>query len=86
MSTTPRYDAALADELNVANPQELHRAHERTLLALLEVEQELAQVRRLLAHAVAEADGWHDDSRGGPITDDPLMNEARAAIAKEGAK
>jgi hypothetical protein len=39
---------------------------------------EVATLRRLLAHAVAEADGWHDDARGGPITGDAVMDEARA--------
>lgn len=34
----------------------------------------------LLAHAVKEADGWHDDSRGGPIEGDAIMDAARAAI------
>lgn len=36
----------------------------------------------LLAHAVQEADGWHDDSRGGPIEDDPLIDLARAVLVK----
>ena len=35
----------------------------------------------LLAHAVQQADGWHDEARGGPITEDPLMDEARAFLA-----
>lgn len=35
----------------------------------------------LLAHAVKEADGWHDDSHGGQIEDDQLMDEARALVA-----
>lgn len=44
--------------------------------------QEKAQARllELLAHAVEEADGWHDDTHGGPIEGDPLMDEARALI------
>lgn len=37
----------------------------------------------LLAHAVKEADGWHDDSHGGAIAGDPLMDEARAALAAQ---
>jgi hypothetical protein len=34
----------------------------------------------LLAYAIREADGWHDECRGGPIEDDPVMNLCRAAI------
>lgn len=37
----------------------------------------------LLALAVKEADGWHDECRGGPIKGDPIMRAARAAIRKE---
>jgi hypothetical protein len=37
----------------------------------------------LLAHAVKQADEWHDECRGGPIPNDPLIEEARAFI-KEG--
>jgi hypothetical protein len=39
---------------------------------------ERARLLPLLAHAVKEADAWHDESRGGPIKDDPFMDEARA--------
>lgn len=35
----------------------------------------------LLAHAVTEADGWHDDSRGGKIKGDQLISEARKLVA-----
>ena len=42
--------------------------------------QEKARLIELLAHAVKEADGWHDDTHGGPITEDPLIDEARALI------
>ena len=38
---------------------------------------EIARLRLLLAHVVKEADGWHDDSWGGPIKGDALMDEAR---------
>lgn len=38
---------------------------------------EISRLRVLLEHSVKEADGWHDDSRGGPIKDDALMDEAR---------
>jgi chromosome segregation ATPase len=38
---------------------------------------ELEEARKLLAHAVKEADGWHDECRGGPIQDDPLIEAAR---------
>ena len=38
---------------------------------------EIARLRLLLVHAVKEADGWHDDSWGGPIKGDALMDEAR---------
>lgn len=41
----------------------------------------LDRLMLLLAHAVKEADGWHDDGRGGPIEDDPLIDEARALVA-----
>ena len=37
----------------------------------------IARLRLLLAHAVEEADGWHDESCGGPIKGDALMDEAR---------
>ena len=40
------------------------------------------RLRVLLAHAVAKADGWHDECRGGPIKNDPLMEEARALVAR----
>jgi len=41
---------------------------------------EIARLRFLLAHAVAEADGWHDENNGGPIEGDVLMDEARALV------
>jgi len=44
-----------------------------------------ARLLELLAHAVKEADGWHDDAHGGPLTGDPLIEEARAIIKAEGA-
>ena len=34
----------------------------------------------LLEHAVNEADGWHDEGRGGPIEDDLKLNRARAIL------
>ena len=40
----------------------------------------IARLRLLLAHAVEKADGWHDDSWGGPIKGDALMDEARAFV------
>lgn len=51
-------------------------------LAFLTRFAEKAQARllELLAHAVKEADGWHDDAHGGPLTGDPLIEEARAII------
>jgi hypothetical protein len=39
------------------------------------------RIMTLLAHAVSEADGWHDECRGGPIKGDALMDEARALVA-----
>jgi len=48
MSTTPRYDACL----NLALPAS--QAHERTLLALLEAEQELASAHTLLRELRAD--------------------------------
>ena len=46
----------------------------------LEADATIDRLRVLLAHAVAEADGWHDECQGGPIEDDPLMGEARALV------
>jgi hypothetical protein len=42
---------------------------------------EMDALLRLLLVAVNEADGWHDDSRGGPCES---LNECRAALAKAG--
>ena len=44
---------------------------------MLDASSTISRLRILLAHTVTEADGWHDDCRGGPIQDDPLMEEAR---------
>lgn len=38
---------------------------------------ELEEARNLLAYTVKEADGWHDESRGGPITGDVTIDAAR---------
>lgn len=43
---------------------------------------ERARLLPLLAHTVEEADGWHDDARGGPIRGDPLMDAARAELKR----
>lgn len=48
----------------------------------IEAANTIESLYRLLAHAVKEADGWHDESRGGPIEDDSLMDEARALLVK----
>jgi hypothetical protein len=40
--------------------------------------EENERLKALLAYAVKEADGWHDECRGGTI-DEPLMIEARKA-------
>ena len=40
----------------------------------------IARLRLLLAHAVEEADGWHDENNGGPIKGDALIDEARALV------
>lgn len=45
----------------------------------------VARLLVLLAHAVKEADGWHDNSNGGPIEDDALIDEARALAAANSA-
>lgn len=39
----------------------------------------MKRVAEALAYAIAEADGWHDDARGGPI-DTPEMDKARAVL------
>lgn len=39
-----------------------------------------ARLLELLAYVIKQADGWRDDSRGGPITGDPLLDEARALV------
>lgn len=49
-------------------------------LKLSEPDPEIATLIRLLRHAVTEADGWHDECREGPITGDPLIDEARRYI------
>lgn len=33
-----------------------------------------------LAYAIQEADGWHDEARGGPIGGDERMEAARALL------
>jgi len=38
----------------------------------------------LLAHAVKEAEDWHDDGHGTTLDGDDLFNEARAILIKEG--
>jgi len=43
---------------------------------------ERARLLPLLDHAVAEADGWHDEARGGMIADDPIMLEARREVIR----
>ena len=52
-------------------------AHGRERKKLESQAAEIARLRLLLAHAVEEADGWHDESCGGPIKGDALMDEAR---------
>lgn len=47
----------------------------RRLIEALHIE--LEEARKLLAHAVKEADGWHDECRGGPIEGDALIDAAR---------
>ena len=49
MSTTPRYDAAIAAEMLAAGPEERAQAHERALGLLLAAEQELAALKRSIA-------------------------------------
>lgn len=44
------------------------------------VEAERARLLPLLEHAVRLADSWHDDSRGGQIKGDPIMDAARAEV------
>ena len=41
----------------------------------------IARLLVLLAYAVKEADGWNDESHGGPIEGDALIDEARALAA-----
>jgi len=41
----------------------------------------VGELRKLLDHAVKQADGWYDDCHGGPIDDDPLMDAARSVLA-----
>ncbi len=41
--------------------------------------EENAELRKHLADAIADADGWHNDEHGGPS---PCLDEARAALAK----
>jgi serine phosphatase RsbU (regulator of sigma subunit) len=48
-----------------------------------ELRRELEEARRLLAHAVKEADAWHDECHGEPITDDPMMEAARQMVARQ---
>lgn len=49
MSATPRYDISAAEEAASDGPEARARTHERTLLRLLEAEQELAGLRRSIA-------------------------------------
>jgi len=37
----------------------------------------------LLAHAVKEAEDWHDDEHGTYLTGDELFNEARSILKSE---
>mgnify|MGYP006370316007 CR=1 FL=1 len=45
------------------------------------VAEEIERWRTALAYAITQADGWHDECRGGPIDDDSLMDAARALLA-----
>ena len=40
----------------------------------------LERVLVALDYVIKEADGWHDDSRGGPIEDNPEMGDARRVV------
>ena len=48
--------------------------------AVTAVAAERERWRAALSHTVAEADGWHDESHGGPIMSDPKMEDARALL------
>lgn len=39
----------------------------------------------LLEHAIKEADGWHDDGRGGPIKDDYILDMGRKQVSESKA-
>lgn len=60
--------------------QEQKNRDARAMLDAVSPAPNIDRLMLLLAHAVKEADGWFDESRGGQIDDDPLMDEARALV------
>ncbi len=65
-----RMDAALAHVVELAYRQGLADA----------AQTEINQLREALAYAIAQADGWHDDGHGGPVSSEE-MTQARALLA-----
>jgi len=55
---------------------------ERLQAANTALQRELDEARNALAYAIKEADGWHDDSRGGPVNG-LEMDAARAIAARQ---